>query len=128
MSNEEFQALILEKLDLLENSLGGVKTDLADVKTDLADVKTDLADVKTDLADVKTDLADVKTDLGDVKTDLADVKTKLDAVYEQTAVLSEFRTDTDLEFREVKKSLDFILHKEMKNEREIYYLKSTPAK
>lgn len=97
MSNEEFQALVLKKLDLLENSLDGVKTDLGEVKIDL----------------------------GEVKKDLGDVKIKLDAVYAQTASLSEFRTDADREFRDIKKTLDFMLHKEIDNEREIYYLKRT---
>ncbi|NLV77158.1 MAG: hypothetical protein GX023_09310 [Tissierellia bacterium] len=105
MANEEFQAIVLKELKALRGDVIGVKEDLAGVKEDVASVKDDLAEVKEDVANVKDDLAGVKEDLVGVKEDVAELKikvekidTKLDAVYEQTAFLTEFKEDSKINF------------------------------
>lgn len=69
-----------EKLDLIINELGIVKTDVNDIKSDLSNVKTDLSNVKSDLNNVKSDLSNVKSDLSNVKSDLNNVKSDLNNV------------------------------------------------
>jgi len=105
MANEEFQAIVLKELKALRGDVIGVKEDVASVKEDLAGVKEDVASVKEDLAGVKEDVANVKDDLAGVKEDVAELKikvekidTKLDAVYEQTAFLTEFKEDSKINF------------------------------
>lgn len=105
MANEEFQAIVLKELKALRGDVIGVKEDVASVKEDLAGVKEDVANVKDDLAGVKEDLVGVKEDVIGLKEDVAELKmkvekidTKLDAVYEQTAFLTEFKEDSKINF------------------------------
>ncbi|MBC3887787.1 hypothetical protein GH810_05635 [Acetobacterium paludosum] len=92
MSNDEFQMIVLKKLDSLENGLNGVKTELTGVKADLKEIRI-----------------------------------KLEAVSEQTAVLTEFKSDTEQQFAEIKDTLHFVLHKEIETEKELFSLKKKQA-
>lgn len=98
MANEEFQAIVLKELKALRGDVIGVKEDLAGVKEDVASVKEDLAGVKEDVANVKDDLAGVKEDVAELKMKVEKIDTKLDAVYEQTAFLTEFKEDSKINF------------------------------
>ena len=48
---------------------------------------------------------------------------KLDAVYEQTADLTEFSTETRQNLTAIGDNIRFLLHKEMETEKEIFLLK-----
>lgn len=48
---------------------------------------------------------------------------KLDAVYNQTAELTEFRTETRQNFQDIRDNIRFLMHKEMETEKEIFLLK-----
>ena len=114
MTNDAFQQIVLEKLGQLETGLNGMKSELGEVKNDVTGIKTELNEVKNDVAGIKFELGEVKT--------------KLDAVCEQTAVLTEFKTDTAQHFADIKETLGFVLHKEIENERELYVLKMKQVK
>ncbi|WZL73692.1 hypothetical protein QBE52_02850 [Clostridiaceae bacterium 35-E11] len=51
------------------------------------------------------------------------IETKLDRVYNQTADLTEFKTETLQNFSDIKDTLKFVLHKEIETEKEIFTLK-----
>jgi archaellum component FlaC len=114
MTNEEFQQIVLEKLGQLETELNSVTAKLGEVHNDLNGVKIELSEVKDDVAGIKTELSEVKT--------------QLNAVCEQTANLTEFKTDTEQHFADIKETLGFVLHKEIENERELYVLKMKQVK
>ncbi len=104
-SVKEDLAGVKEDVASVKEDLAGVKEDVANVKDDLAGVKEDVASVKDDLAEVKEDVANVKEDVIGLKEDVAELKmkvekidTKLDAVYEQTAFLTEFKEDSKINF------------------------------
>ncbi|MBU4542254.1 MAG: hypothetical protein KJ774_13740, partial [Firmicutes bacterium] len=104
------------------------KVELSEVKNDVAGMKVELSEVKNDVAGMKVELSEVKNDVAGMKDELSEVKTKLDAVCEQTAVLTEFKTDTEQHFADIKETLGFVLHKEIENERELYVLKMKQVK
>ncbi len=58
----------------------------------------------------------------------ARIEKKLDAVYDQTAELTEFRTETRQNLNAISDNIRFLLHKETENEKEIYLLKEKMAK
>ena len=58
----------------------------------------------------------------------ARIEKKLDSVYDQTAELTEFRTETRQNLNAISDNIRFLLHKEMENEKEIYLLKEKVAK
>ncbi|MDO9492915.1 hypothetical protein [Acetobacterium sp.] len=121
MTNEAFQQLVLEKLGQLETGLDGVKSELGEVRGELSEVKSDVTGIKVELSEVKNDVTSIKTELSEIKT-------KLEVVYDQTAVLTEFKTDTARHFAEIKETLSFVLHKELENERDLYVLKMKQVK
>jgi len=71
MSNEEFQTIVLKKLDSLENGLN-------------------------------------------------EIKVKLDAVCEQTAVLTEFKTDTEYQFADIKDTLHLFCIRRLKQKKNCF--------
>lgn len=116
MSNEEFQSLVLKKLDSFE----GFQSDVLE--------KLDSLD--NGLSEVKVRLDSVESGLSEVKVELSQVKVKLDAVYEQTAFLTEFKTESEQQFvdiKDIKQTLDFVLHKEILTEKEVFHLKMKQA-
>ncbi|HHU63973.1 MAG TPA: hypothetical protein GXZ32_07210 [Clostridiales bacterium] len=52
-----------------------------------------------------------------------EIKKDLKAVYEQTADLTEFRTETRQGISDIKDTLRFILHKQIETEKELFKLK-----
>ncbi len=57
----------------------------------------------------------------------ARLEKKLDAVYDQTADLTEFRTETRQNLNTISDNIRFLLHKEMETEKEIFLLKERKA-
>lgn len=72
MTNEEFQAIVLSELKALREDISGVKGDVSGLKEDMSSVKGDVSGLKE-------------------KVDEMDKK--LNAVYEQTAFLTEFKEE-----------------------------------
>jgi DNA mismatch repair ATPase MutS len=103
LTNEEFQQLILAELQEMKAKLG----ELPQIKRQLADlpqIKEQLADLPqikeqlTELPQIKEQLAE----LPQIKEQLADLQNKLNGISEQTAALTEFKT-------EVNQKLDLII-------------------
>lgn len=86
-----------------------------------------LEKIYNQLQDTKTELANLKTESNQrfesLQTGQDKIIKKLDAVYEQTADLTEFRTETKQDLSDIKDTLRFILHKEIETEKEIFKLK-----
>ena len=88
MTNEEFQKLVIEKLINMESKVTSL-----DIKVSSMDSKVTSLDKKVSLMDSKVTSLDTK---------LSSIENKLDAVYEQTANLTEFRTEANAK-------LDFLI-------------------
>ncbi|CAH0119247.1 hypothetical protein PAE9249_01746 [Paenibacillus sp. CECT 9249] len=98
---------ILEELGGIKTELGGVKEDIKGLKAELGSVKEDIAGIKAELGGVKTDIKGLKAELEEVKAEqrktnerLDRLETKVDrqevtinAIFEQTANLIEFRSE-----------------------------------
>lgn len=127
MSNEEFQSLVLKKLDSFDEFQTNVIEKLDSLENGLNEVKVRLDSVESGLDEVKAELSEVKVRLDSVESGLDEVKVKLDAVYDQTAFLTEFKTETEQQFVDIKETLDFVLHKEVLTEKEVYSMKMKQA-
>lgn len=80
MTNEEFQAIVLSELKALREDMSGVKGDISGLKGDMSGVKGNVSSLKEDMLGVKE------------KVD--EIDKKLNAVYEQTAFLIEFKEES----------------------------------
>lgn len=81
LTTEEFQSIVLKEL-------GEIKTDIVGIKTDVTSLKEDVSVLK----EGQIRLEEGQTKLEENQLSL---EKKVDAIYEQTAILSEFREDTN---------------------------------
>ena len=70
---------ILQKLNAVDENIGALKSDVSTLKSDVSTLKSDVSTLKSDIAIMKSDM---------FKHDR-----KLDAVFEQTGALLEFKTE-----------------------------------
>ena len=85
---------ILYRLTEMGKDIKDIKTDVAGLKTDVAELKTDVAELKTDVAELKTDVAELKSRMGNLESSVEQIITRQEVIFEQTAGLLEFRTET----------------------------------
>lgn len=58
-----------------------------------------------------------------IQSDITIIKNKIDSVYEQTAELTEFRTETKDNFNSITKDVKFIKHKLHETEEDVFDIK-----
>ncbi len=51
------------------------------------------------------------------------IEKKLNSVYDQTAMLTEFRTETNNKLNDISNTVDFLMHKGSQAEKEIYAIR-----
>lgn len=88
-------------------------------------MKKDISGLKEDVSGLKEDVSSLKEDVTELVRRPGPYREKLDAVYEQTAELTEFRTETKSDLAEIKGTLKFVLNKSAETEKEIYLLKQS---
>ena len=88
MSNEDFQRAVLSRFDRLDTELTGIKQEMSGMKKEITGMKTEMSGMKKDIFGLKTEVAGVKTKV-------TEIDVKLNAVYSQTAMLTEFKTEVN---------------------------------
>ncbi|MDU1601937.1 MULTISPECIES: hypothetical protein [Clostridium] len=58
-----------------------------------------------------------------MQSDITEIKNKIDSVYDQTADLTEFRTETKDNFNSITKDVKFIKHKLHETEEDVFDIK-----
>ncbi|TCO69161.1 hypothetical protein [Marinisporobacter balticus] len=80
-----------------------------------------LKQILAELKELKEGQSKMQLDISEIKTDGKDTR-------EQTADLTEFKTETSQNISDIKDTLKFLLHKEIETEKEIYALKQIKSK
>lgn len=70
--------------------------ELGGIKEDLSDFKQDVSGLKQNISGIKEDVSSLKEGQTRIENRLEKVENKLDAVQEQTAFLTEFRTEANM--------------------------------
>lgn len=104
----------------MEQILQQILNELKEVKTN--QVKTDSRFEQLQL-DVNARLEQLQSDVNDIKLDMADIKAEVKSISEQTHNLLEFRTETRMTLDTISQEIDFINHKELQNEKDLFTLK-----
>ena len=58
-----------------------------------------------------------------MQSDITEIKEKINSVYDQTADLTEFRTETRANFSSINKDVKFIKHKLHETEEDVFDIK-----
>lgn len=90
----------------------------------LKSMHDDIKELKSDVQGLKSDVQEVKTDVKELKIDVKELNRKMDNVYEQTAGLTEFRTETNTRLNNIEKDTGFIKHKLNRTEEDVYNIQS----
>ncbi len=80
------------------------------------------------LNQILLEIKEIKNKVSGLEEGQVRIEKKLDAVYNQTADLTEFRTETRQNFNTISDNIRFLLHKEVETEKEIFLLKDKKVK
>ena len=75
------------------------------------------------MSTMKTEISTMKNDIGTIKTDISELKHKVDAISEQTAILTEFRTETMQRFQLIESSIEVLGKENFSNKVELVEIK-----
>ena len=106
----------------MEDLLKQILCELKDIKADVNTLKGDVSSLKADMTEVKADINEVKADITGLKEGQSRIEAKLDSVYEQTADLTEFRTESLESLNRIEDDVNFLTHKETQNEKMLFNL------
>jgi chromosome segregation ATPase len=80
------------------------------------------------LNQILLEIKEIKDKVNGLEEGQVRIEKKLDAVYSQTADLTEFRTETRQNFNTISDNIRFLLQKEIETEKEIFLLKDKKVK
>ena len=101
MTNEEFQSLVLSELK-------SIKEDIGTIKEDVNSLKDDFSTLKEDVSSLKDDVSSLKEDVSSLKETTNRIEHRLDAVFEETAGLAEFRFEVKADMDKHGRLLDIL--------------------
>ncbi|AOY77152.1 hypothetical protein [Clostridium formicaceticum] len=87
-----------------------------------------LEQVLMELKEIKEGQVKIQVDINAMKEDIEQIKMDGKITKEQTAILTEFKTETFQNISDIKDTLKFLLHKEIETEKEIFALKQIKTK
>ena len=73
--------------------------------------------------EIQKSVSSIENDVQDIKNQQQKNTKRLKAVFEQTAGLSEFRTEMNTKIDDLQDDLEFLTKKETENEKDIYKIK-----
>ncbi|MBS3976473.1 MAG: hypothetical protein KGZ75_07070 [Syntrophomonadaceae bacterium] len=137
MDNEKFQELVLQQLTSLtegqarllerQSTLEEGQARLLERQSSLEEGQARLLEKQSSLEEGQARLFEKQSSLEEGQARLSEgqvrIEKRLNAVYEQTAMLTEFRTETIAKLTEISNTIDFLLHKGYLAEKEIFVLK-----
>lgn len=83
-----------------------------------------LKSMQSDMKSMQNDIKDLKSGQDRIEKRLDSVENKLDLVYNQTADLTEFKTQTNEKLNDISKDAGFIKHKLNRTEEDVFNIQS----
>ncbi len=121
MSNEEKLFSLLEKI---YNELQETR---AETNARLNTLEQGQSETNMRLNTLEQGQSETNVRLNTLEQGQSEIKKDLKAIHDQTADLTEFRTETRRGISDIKDTLRFVLHKEIETEKEIFKLKERIA-
>lgn len=125
-NQSKMQADILGmKSDITEMQvhISGMKLDITEMQADISRMKSDTTEMQGDISGMRLDITEKQVDILGLKADITEIKGKINSVYNQTADLTEFLTETKDNFTSINKDVKFIKHKPHKTEEDVFDIK-----
>ena len=96
MTNEEFQNFVLQKLS-------GIESDLTEVKCEIKEVKLELKEVKCDIKEVKCQLKSLNDQTANLTEFRTEVNMKLDSIIDDNKSINEIVGEHEVSIRTLRR-------------------------
>ena len=106
----------------MQGDIISMKSDITSMQGDIISMKNDINSTKADIVSMKSDIHSLKDDNKEIKLELNKINKKLDAVFEQTADLTEFKTITSDNIESIKKDIKFVKRKVKDTEEDVFVI------
>lgn len=80
MTQDEFQALLLQELSSIKTDISSIKDDINILKSDVSALKSDVSILKSDVSTLKSEVSTLKSDVFALKSDVSTLKIKVDSL------------------------------------------------
>lgn len=75
------------------------------------------------MSTIETLLQQILDSQKQMQSDISEIKGKVNAVYDQTADLTEFKTSISDKLDKISEDIEYLTHKEHQTEKEVYSIK-----
>lgn len=82
-----------------------------------------LQQILNELKELKENQNFMQKQMNELQANVLEIKSKVTAINEQTANLTEFQTNINIKLDKIENELDFLIHKELQTEKEVFYIK-----
>ncbi|MCG8542332.1 MAG: hypothetical protein MJA82_20720 [Clostridia bacterium] len=82
-----------------------------------------LQEMQSGMQHMQSDITGMKAEITDIKASQNRLEKKLDDVYNQTADLTEFRTEANTKLDKISDDIEFLKHEEYQTKQDIFKLK-----
>jgi len=79
-------------------------SEMTEILDRLIEMGQDIKDIKRDVSELKTDVSELKTRMENMEITVDQIKGRQDVIFEQTAGLLEFRTETKARLQDIQDS------------------------
>ena len=107
----EFEKIVLQKLNNIEQDVAELKAEMKEVKQDVAELKSEMKEVKQDVAELKKEMKEVKQDVAELKSEMKEAKQDIVGLKQEN---ESIKTIMKREFKALKEDVA-VLNNEMFN-------------
>ena len=94
MKNEEFQRIVLEELRDLKAGQGRLEVRMDKIEDKVGSLEDRMGSLEDRMGSLEDRMGSLEDRMGSLEDRMGSLESKLDAVVEQTAILTEFKEDT----------------------------------
>lgn len=103
---EELLVQMLENQNQMNVKLTNLETKVSNLDTKVSNLDTKVSNLDTKVSNLDTKVSNLEIKVSNLETDVSYIKRKVDVIFDQTADLTEFRTETKNNFEIFSTKLD----------------------
>ena len=125
-----------DKIDGLEDNIAGLEDNIAGLEDKIDGLGEKMDGMEKRMGSIEVRMDGMEERMGSIevrmdgmekrmatKDDVKELSRRMNAIYEQTAMLTEFRTETNNKLGDISNTIEFLMHKSSQTEKEIYTIK-----
>ena len=111
-----------EKMDGMEKRMGSIEVRMDGMEERMGSIEVRMDGMEKRMGSIEVRMDGMEKRMA-TKDDVKELSRRMNAIYEQTAMLTEFRTETNNKLGDISNTIEFLMHKSSQTEKEIYTIK-----